>query len=115
MKEALFALMASFPLLVLVYYLYRRLHPSVLPWRPDNLPVPASVEHDNILDNGLVLLQYNPPYAVELRGGKNYGWLFKRDCGNWVPVRQLETWEIMQAEDQRDEAIVQHGHCGKWK
>lgn len=70
----------------------------------------------NQLKNGLVLLQQNPDCAVDLSGGSYHGWLFiKNDNCQWVKKRKLEGWEIMQAEDQRDEGIVLHGtkvRCG---
>ena len=63
----------------------------------------------NELPNGMTLLQKNPDFAVDLRGGKTHGWLFSKGAsGQWVTSRKLENWEIMQAEDQRDEGIVIH-------
>jgi hypothetical protein len=60
------------------------------------------------LPNGLTLLQRNPDFAVDLRSeGGYYGWLFFRgDNKQWVTRRKMEPWEIMQAEDQREEGIV---------
>lgn len=59
------------------------------------------------LPNGLTLLQKNPDFAVNLTGGKNHGWLYsKHPDGQWVTNRKLAPWEIMQAEDQRDNGIV---------
>jgi len=61
----------------------------------------------NQLSNGLTLLQQNPDFAVDLRSGKWHGWLFRRHPdGQWVSDRKLVAWEIMQAEDQRDQGIV---------
>jgi hypothetical protein len=65
------------------------------------------------MPNGLTLVQRAPDCAVDLRpGSETYGWLFTRGDdtnGQWVTVRKIEDWEIMQAEDQRDRNIVQHG------
>jgi len=59
------------------------------------------------LPNGMTLLQRNPDIAVQLDGGEWHGWLFnKHPDGKYVSQRKLEGWEIMQAEDQRDEGIV---------
>ena len=63
-----------------------------------------------ILENGMVLLQRNPDYAADLSGGRFHGWLFyKHPDGQWVSDRKLSDWEIMQAEDQRDQDIVMEG------
>ena len=63
----------------------------------------------NILPNGMTLLQKNPDFAVDLKGGKWHGWLYrKHPDGHWVSHRKLEGWEIMQAEDQRDSGHVIH-------
>jgi hypothetical protein len=70
----------------------------------------AMTTFNNHLPNGLVLLQQNPDCAVDLNGGRYHGWLFiKGPDGQWVTQRKLADWEIMQAEDQRDEGIVLHG------
>ena len=62
---------------------------------------------NNILPNGMVLLQTNPDYAADLQGGKWHGWLFyKHPNGQWVSERKLSSWEVLQAEDQRDQNIV---------
>lgn len=63
----------------------------------------------NQLDNGMTLLQTNPDYAVDLTGSRWHGWLFARHPdGQWVSQRKLSDWEVMQAEDQRDQNIVIH-------
>ena len=63
----------------------------------------------NVLPNGMILLQKNPDFAVDLTGGKQHGWLFCRGSENqWVTCHKLANWEIMQAEDQRDAGIVIH-------
>ena len=60
----------------------------------------------NILDNGLVLLQQNPDCAWNPKNN----WLYiKGQDGKWITYRKLESWEVMQAEDQRDNCIVQQG------
>ena len=64
----------------------------------------------SLLGEGLVLVQVNPDYAVDLSGGKTSGWLFyKHPDGQWVTRRKLEGWEVMQAEDQRDDGIIIDG------
>ena len=61
---------------------------------------------NNILPNGLVLLQQNPDCAWNPENG----WLYIRGADRqWVTQRKLESWEVMQAEDQRDCCIVQQG------
>lgn len=66
---------------------------------------------NNILKNGLVLVQQNPDCAVDLKSDSRfYGWLFVRGPeGQWITHRELTALEIMQAEDQRDYGIVQQG------
>lgn len=60
----------------------------------------------NTLDNGLVLLQQNPDCAWNPKNS----WLYiKGQDGKWITQRKLESWEVMQAEDQRDYCIVQQG------
>ena len=47
-------------------------------------------------------------HAACINGSQWHGWLFvKHPDGKWVSQRKLSNWEIMQAEDQRDEGIVQ--------
>ena len=61
-------------------------------------------EHD------LIIVQRNPDKAVDLSGGRFHGWLFYRHPdGQFVSERKLEPWEIMQAEDQRDDDVVLEG------
>jgi hypothetical protein len=68
----------------------------------------------NHLSNGLILLQENPNCAVDLSGGEMHGWLYYQAPGeDWVKQRKLLDWEIMQAEDQRDESIVLQGPLGQ--
>jgi hypothetical protein len=65
---------------------------------------------NNILENGLILLQHSPNKAVDLSGGRFHGWLFyQHPDGQYVTERKLENCEIMQAEDQRDYGIVIDG------
>lgn len=62
--------------------------------------------HSNILPNGLVLLQQNPDCAWN----PHNNWLYTKGAdGQWVTQRKLESWEITQAEDQRDANIVLQG------
>jgi hypothetical protein len=64
-------------------------------------------EEEGQVTSGLIVLQRNPDMAVDLSGGGFHGWLFwKHPDGQWVSKRKLEEWEIMQAEDQRDEWIT---------
>lgn len=59
------------------------------------------------LPEGLKLLQINPDIAVDLTGSRYHGWLFYlHPDGQWVTLRKLADWEIMQAEDQVDAEIV---------
>jgi hypothetical protein len=71
------------------------------------------IEYNNDVGNGLILVQKNPDYAVQLdeRHGF-YGWLFYRHPdGQFVSKRKLEPWEITQAEDQRDSnEVIDGGH-----
>ena len=61
---------------------------------------------NNILSNGLVLLQQNPDCAWNPKNN----WLYIKGLdGQWVTQRKLESWEVMQAEDQRDYEVVQQG------
>lgn len=64
----------------------------------------------NEVPAGFVLLQRHdgkPLYAACLDGGRFHGWLMsKHHDGHWVSQRKLESWEVMQAEDQRDDSIV---------
>lgn len=47
-------------------------------------------------------------HAACFDNGRFHGWLMRANAdGNWVSVRKLETWEVMQAEDQRDYGIIQ--------
>ena len=62
---------------------------------------------NNELPNGLTLLQRNPDFAVNLKGGEWHGWLYHRGANEqWVSQRKLAAWEIMQAEDQREDGHV---------
>jgi hypothetical protein len=62
------------------------------------------------LQEGWVRLQKNPERVVCLDGCNWDGWLFMRHPdGHLVSLRKLKYWEIMQAEDQRDEGIIIDG------
>lgn len=64
----------------------------------------------NELKNGWVRLQINPERVACLDGSEWNGWLFMRHPdGQLVSCKKLEDWEMMQAEDQRDESIVLDG------
>jgi hypothetical protein len=74
----------------------------------------AKLSGSKTLPDEFVLLQRNPNCAVDLSGGKWHGWLFiQEDDLEWARKRRLLGWEIMQAEDQRDEGIVIQG--GNWQ
>jgi len=66
---------------------------------------------ENEMGNGFILVQHSPDYAVQLdRNSAWFGWLFYRHPdGQLVSKRELESWEIMQAEGQRDENIIIDG------
>jgi hypothetical protein len=66
---------------------------------------------DNKLKNGLVLLQSNPNIAICLdENSEYYGWLFyQHPDGQYVTMRKLKSWELMQAEDQIDEGLILDG------
>lgn len=63
-----------------------------------------------ILSNGLTLVARTVDgridYAVDLTGGKLHGWLFINNGEGYISERKLESWEIMQAEDQQHYDIV---------
>ena len=62
------------------------------------------------MKHDLILVQRNPDKAVDLSGGRFHGWLFYRHPdGQFVTERKLEPWEIMQAEDQRDDRVIIDG------
>lgn len=67
-------------------------------------------QHSASLPEGFVLLQRhegNDCYAACLDGGRFHGWLmWRHPDGQWVSKHKLEPWEVMQAEDQRDDGIV---------
>ena len=65
--------------------------------------------------DGMVLLQVNPDFACMMnKDNKFYGWLFyKHPDGQWVTKRKLEDWEMMQAEDQREDRVVINKHKGE--
>jgi hypothetical protein len=70
----------------------------------------AKLSGSAALPDGFVLLQTNPSCAADLSGGKWHGWLFiQEDDLEWSRKRRLLGWEIMQAEDQRDDGIVIQG------
>ena len=59
------------------------------------------------LESGYFRLQINPEIVVCLDGSDVHGWIFYRHPdGQLVTKRKLADWELMQAEDQRDENIV---------
>ena len=55
---------------------------------------------DNILDNGMVLVQVNPERACELsKDSQWYGWLFMHHPdGQWVSCKKLNEEEIKKAK-----------------
>lgn len=66
---------------------------------------------NNLLPNGLTLLQINPDCAVQLDPNKGtYGWLYVKGAqGQWVTHRQLSKDELEQAFDQEADGHVIHG------
>jgi hypothetical protein len=68
---------------------------------PDSLPK---------LPDNFTTLQINPDYATNLYGGNGLHWLYAPDNdGVWHPVRKLDRYEVIQAEDQRDLDIIIDG------
>lgn len=62
---------------------------------------------DNITEEGYIIVQQDPTFVVDLAyDSPTKNWLLKLVNGNYISIRQLETWEIMQAEDQRDYGII---------
>lgn len=61
----------------------------------------TDLEQFHLSSSDFTLVQRNPDKAVCLDGGKFHGWLmWRHPDGQWVSERKLESWEIMQAEDQ---------------
>jgi len=61
------------------------------------------------LPSGFILLQEENGRAcyAACMIGQFSGWLmWKHPDGQWVSKRKLESWELMQVEDQRDDTIV---------
>lgn len=72
-----------------------------LPKMPDSFPK---------LPDNFTMLQINPDYATNLYGGNGFHWLFTPDAdGVWRPVRKLDRYEVIQAEDQEIDKIVIDG------
>lgn len=64
----------------------------------------------NKLKDNWVRLQINPERVVCLDESDYHGWLFYRHPdGQLVTLRKLKSWEVIQAEDHRDENIVLDG------
>ena len=62
------------------------------------------------LEDNYFRLQINPEVVVCLDGSDVHGWIFYRHAdGQLVTNRKLADWEIVQAEDQRDENTVING------
>lgn len=56
------------------------------------------------------MLQIKPEFATNLYGGNGFHWLFTPDSdGVWQPVRKLDRYEVIQAEDQSMDGIVIDG------
>lgn len=75
------------------------------------LPAQYGQQHRQTVPPGFTLVQENPDMAVDFRFGPGQHWLYKRtpQKDGWLPIRQLEPWEVMQAEDQRDDGIILQG------
>lgn len=62
---------------------------------------------NNITKEGYIIVQRNPTFVVDLNYDSNTkNWLLKEINNQFFPIRRLESWEIMQAEDQRDYGII---------
>lgn len=60
-----------------------------------------SQDPSSILGGGMHLLQINPPMAVNMAKGDDFGWLFsKAEDGSWAKERKLSEREIDEAWDQ---------------
>lgn len=74
----------------------------------------------NDLEEGMVPLQKDETGSVVYAACMNpkmrhYQWLmWRHPDGQWVSKRKLESWEIMQVEDQEHYGIVQ-GPAGETK
>jgi hypothetical protein len=69
---------------------------------------------NNILPNGLTLLQQNPYLAARLNPeAKDHGWLYKKNHGVWVSFKKLSDDEIETAYDQSANMVVLHGNTGR--
>ena len=70
-------------------------------------PVGYVTEPQNLLPNGLTLLQTNPDCAVQLNSGRDFGWLYMKGAdGQWVTHRKLSPEEINEAQDQAADMVV---------
>lgn len=67
-------------------------------------------DFNNITKEGYIIVQRNPTFVVDLNYDSNTkNWLLKEINNQFFPIRRLESWEIMQAEDQRDLGIILNG------
>lgn len=66
---------------------------------------------NNVLSNGLTLLQQNPDCAARLDPtAKDHGWLYTRGTdGRWVTLRRLSADEVETAYDQSADMVVLQG------
>ncbi len=64
-------------------------------------------DFNNITKEGYIIVQRNPTFVVDLNyESATKNWLLKEINNQFLPIRRLESWEIMQAEDQRDYGII---------
>lgn len=64
-------------------------------------------DFNNITKEGYIIVQRNPTFVVDLNyDSDTKNWLLKEINNQFLPIRRLESWEIMQAEDQRDYGII---------
>jgi hypothetical protein len=66
---------------------------------------------NNVLPNGLTLLQTNPDCAAQLnQDARDYGWLYVKGADDqWVAHRKLEAIEMVSAYDQAADMVVLQG------
>ncbi len=72
-------------------------------------------DFNNITKEGYIIVQRNPTFVVDLNyESATKNWLLKEINNQFLPIRRLESWEIMQAEDQRDYGIILKADLSKY-
>lgn len=76
-----------------------------------SMELPHFTTPQNLLSNGLTLLQVNPDCAAQLDPmDRDYGWLYTKGAdGQWVTLRKLKGKELETAHDQAESMSVTHG------